>query len=128
MDDLDSLLEKGNTQPKKTILLLAAITALVLVGSGIYLLSPGSIDIRSVSTPAPLPPFSPDLSSTSSSTVQKIDLNTADREALLDLPGIGEVRANTLIEHRPYTSLDEVRTKTKLPFSVIDKLTNYVSF
>lgn len=129
MDDLDSLLARGDTHSKKTILLVAACTAIVLIGTGISLLTARSIDLPLSTTPEALPPFDPKLSTaSSSSTVQKINLNTADRDTLLELPGIGEVRADTLIQYRPYVSFDDLRTKTKLPFSVVDKMTDYVSF
>ena len=38
----------------------------------------------------------------------RIDPNTAARDELMKLPGIGEVLANRIIESRPYESLDEL--------------------
>lgn len=37
-----------------------------------------------------------------------IDLNTAARDELMTLPGVGEVMANRIIEGRPYTSIEEL--------------------
>ncbi len=37
-----------------------------------------------------------------------IDPNTAARDELMHLPGIGEKTANAIIEHRPYASIDEL--------------------
>ena len=39
---------------------------------------------------------------------QKIDLNSAPRDVIMQLPGIGETIANRIIEGRPYQSVDSV--------------------
>jgi competence protein ComEA len=49
---------------------------------------------------------------TSSGGGSVIDLNTADATALTSLPGIGEVRAQTIIAHReqngPFTRIEDL--------------------
>ncbi len=128
MDDLDLLLKTERSHTRKTILFLGSGSALLLVVSGLYLLHTTKV----TPTVSPLPPFHPTLSSATVSGIStqsaKINLNTADKEAILSLPGIGEVRANQIIEHRPYTSFDTLASKAKLPASVVEKLKNYVSF
>lgn len=47
----------------------------------------------------PDPSFSPD---------EKLDLNTAPRDELMRLSGVGEVIANRIIENRPYQTIEEV--------------------
>lgn len=37
-----------------------------------------------------------------------VDLNTADAAALEELPGVGPVLAGRIVEHRPFTSVDEL--------------------
>jgi hypothetical protein len=39
---------------------------------------------------------------------EKIDINTAARDLLMRIPQVGEVRANRIIEGRPYGSVDEL--------------------
>jgi competence protein ComEA len=39
---------------------------------------------------------------------EKINLNTAARDDIMKLPGIGEVTANRIIESRPYTKLEDL--------------------
>jgi DNA uptake protein ComE-like DNA-binding protein len=44
----------------------------------------------------------------SSVQAKKININTATKEELASLPKIGEERAQTLIEERPFDSWDEI--------------------
>jgi competence protein ComEA len=53
--------------------------------------------------------------------VGKIDLNTATAEELEVLPGVGPVRANAIVEGRPYASLAQFESKGIIPASVFDK-------
>ena len=49
--------------------------------------------------------------STSSSPLkakEKININTAARDELMRLPGIGEVLANRIIERRPFEKIDAI--------------------
>jgi DNA uptake protein ComE-like DNA-binding protein len=38
-----------------------------------------------------------------------LDLNTATEEEISSVPLIGQSRAKTLVEHRPFRSMDEVK-------------------
>ncbi len=50
------------------------------------------------------------------------DLNTATREQLARVPFIGEERADQIIEHRPFHTMDEVRQTPGLTDDVVDQL------
>ena len=39
---------------------------------------------------------------------KKVQINTADREALIGLPGIGEAMADAIIEQRPFASIEDL--------------------
>ena len=39
---------------------------------------------------------------------EKVQINTADRDALIALPGIGEAMADAIIETRPFESIEDL--------------------
>lgn len=47
-----------------------------------------------------------------------IDLNSASKDDLDTLPGIGEARADAIIKNRPYKNKDELLTKKVVPENV----------
>jgi competence protein ComEA len=50
-----------------------------------------------------------------------INVNEATVAELETLTGIGEARAKTIIDNRPYQNVDELVTKAKIPKSVVEK-------
>ena len=56
-----------------------------------------------------------------------ININKASLEELDGLTGIGEVRAKTIMDNRPYGSSAELLSKAKIPQSVYDKIKDLVS-
>jgi competence protein ComEA len=48
--------------------------------------------------------------STASSTSGRIDLNTANRSALMELPGVGPSTADAIIAARPFSSVEDLKT------------------
>lgn len=57
-----------------------------------------------------------------------INVNLASLETLETLQGVGAVRAQGIIDNRPYSSLEELGNKSKLPASVIDNIRDQISF
>lgn len=42
---------------------------------------------------------------------EKVDINTASKEDLMKLPGVGEKKAEKIISNRPYSSIEDLKTK-----------------
>lgn len=57
----------------------------------------------------------------------KININAASLSELDSLSGIGEVRAQAIIDNRPYGSTGELVSKAKIPESVYEKIKDQVS-
>lgn len=56
-----------------------------------------------------------------------IDINTASLTKLDSLPGIGQVYGQSIIEHRPYSNIEELVSKGVLKKSVYEKIKNLIS-
>lgn len=50
-----------------------------------------------------------------------LDLNTATREELVALPGVGEAYADKIVENRPYKRKDELVARGIVPKKVYKK-------
>jgi len=51
-----------------------------------------------------------------------VNINTATIEQLETLPGIGPARARLIIEHRTYSSVDDLKRIKSIPVNVIEEL------
>ena len=49
-----------------------------------------------------------------------IDINSATKEQLDALPGIGAARADAIVKHRPYKGKDDLVNKKVIPQNVYD--------
>jgi len=61
------------------------------------------------------------------STGGLININSSTQKELEDLPGIGPVYAQSIIEHRPYSSLEELTSKGALKQNVYEKIKDLVT-
>lgn len=58
---------------------------------------------------------------------EKININKATSEELEQLPGIGKITAQKIIEGRPYQSIDQLLTKKVVRKSVYEKIVNMIT-
>jgi competence protein ComEA len=58
---------------------------------------------------------------------EKVNLNQASASELDSLWGIGEARAKEIIENRPYSSIEELKTKKIIPSNVYERIKDEVS-
>ncbi len=61
-----------------------------------------------------------------SAKAKPLDINTATKEELMKLPGIGEAYSTKIIEGRPYKSKDELVRKKIIPQATYDKIKNEI--
>lgn len=57
----------------------------------------------------------------------QININTASLEELDKLNGIGLVRAQVIIDNRPYSSINDLTSKAKIPESVVEKIKDQIT-
>lgn len=57
----------------------------------------------------------------------KVNINTASMSELDGLTGIGEARARLIMDNRPYSQIEELVSKAKIPQSVYEKIKDSVS-
>jgi competence protein ComEA len=68
----------------------------------------------------------PDAASSSQPAPGLIDINSASAEELNKLPGIGPVRVNAIIAHRPYNGKDDLVQHKIVPRYVYNRIKNKI--
>ncbi|MFN3854884.1 MAG: ComEA family DNA-binding protein [Phreatobacter sp.] len=90
-----------------TLLSLAAGTALAQTAT------------QPATRPAPAPATTP---APAAPQAALIDINSASRQELMTLRGIGEARADAIIRGRPYRGKDELTRRNIIPQNVYDDI------
>jgi len=62
-----------------------------------------------------------------SEAVGKVDINTASASELDALWGIGKKRAEAIISNRPYSSIEELKSRARIPSNVFDRIKEEVA-
>ena len=92
--------------------LLAQIAVLIFALSLINGMAAGQAKPATAATPA----------AAAKPAAEKLDINTATKDQLKDLPGIGDAYSQKIIDGRPYRAKNELVQKKIIPQATYDKI------
>jgi DNA uptake protein ComE-like DNA-binding protein len=103
---------------KKALLarVLAVIVTIMFVAATGW-----AADPKAAAKPAPAPD-----KKVEKKAAEPIDLNTATKEQLMTLTGVGEVTAQQIIKNRPYAKKDQLKSKKILSDQGYDKIKDQI--
>jgi len=98
----------------------------ILIVSAVFATNLAMIQPRSAAAQAKETGSAPEMNAAQSSMAAKLDLNTATKDQLKELPGIGDAYSQKIIDGRPYrTKLDLVHKKI-IPQATYDKIKDLI--
>jgi DNA uptake protein ComE-like DNA-binding protein len=74
--------------------------------------------------PTPAAPAAP--AKAAQAAAEKLDINTATKDQLMKLPGIGEAYSQKIIDGRPYKAKNELTQKKIIPDATYSKISDLI--
>jgi len=71
-------------------------------------------------------PATPPTATTAPKPAEPLDINTATKQQLMTLDGIGDARSDAIIKGRPYRAKNELVDKSVVPQAVYDKIKDQI--
>jgi DNA uptake protein ComE-like DNA-binding protein len=113
-----------NRNVLQKIAVTASLSLLVSVAG--FAQNAGQTKTPAASTTQKATPATPAKPAAKLAEAEKLDINTATKEQLMKLPGIGEALSQKIIDGRPYKGKDELTSKKIIPEATYTKITDLI--
>jgi DNA uptake protein ComE-like DNA-binding protein len=118
---VEGIIPQEATSMKRNRFLAAAIVAMLALSLGV---GPAGAQGKAKLKPATTAAKSQGAKPAAKATL--VDLNTASKQELMAIPGIGDAYSQKIIDGRPYARKDELVTKKIVPQATYDKIKDQV--